>query len=149
MGYMSDVAMVMPKKEYDNMLNILKGVVSEKLVYPDTTTETANKVLSLLKYADVKGNAKTTHISGKKEDVVYLMWHYIKWYDFEPDDCYSDVRWLMKYLRGLKLYEYIRIGEEYDDIEIEQVGSNYDAVLEFHRDIKISEYCLEKVQKHD
>ena len=95
MGYCSNVALSMYKKDYDKMIEL-----NEKNMISDNLIELAEK-----------------HIFTDSDDnVIVLYWDSVKWY---PE--YSDVKAVEDYLCTLREqdrpYNFIRIGEGWDDIE--------------------------------
>ena len=94
MSYRSEVAIAMRKEDYE----LLKGF-----------DEGNQNLLDLLKVATVR----------EKEDAISLYWDWLKWYD-----SFSEVQAIEEFLGRLsdedKPYKFIRIGEEWDDIEREE-----------------------------
>lgn len=110
MGYYSDVAIAVQKKDYIK----LKQAIS-----------------SLCSAADLIEAAQKTEIQIDKEKYVVLKWQSIKWYnDFE------EISLIEKFLKKIPHHDFIRIGEEMDDIEEYQVTYHY--LIEVQRDISIN-----------
>ena len=110
MGYYSDVAIAMQKKDYLT----LKQAIS-----------------SLCSAADLIEAAKKKEIQIDKEKYVVLKWQSIKWYnDFE------EISFIEKFLKKIPHHDFIRIGEEMDDIEEYQGTNHY--LIEVQRDISIN-----------
>lgn len=103
MGYYSDVAVVMRRKQYTELLKSIHAI-ADKIFKHD--------VMHLLKAGIVKK-------SPCKEWVV-ITWTNRKWYE----DKYSDVAFFQDFFDKLMQtypasnYRIIRIGADYDDIEI-------------------------------
>ena len=94
MSYRSEVAIAMRKEDYE----LLKKF-----------DESNQDLLDLLKVATIR----------EKEDATSLYWDWLKWYD-----SFSEVQAIEEFLGKLsdedKPYKFIRIGEEWDDIEREE-----------------------------
>lgn len=98
MGYYSDVAISMFKKDFDNL--VVKAKKS------DAETE----ALSLLKHAKILMESPS---SEKDDPIVVLQWYATKWYYR-----FKDVQCIMSYLRDNYInYYFVRCGEEQGDIE--------------------------------
>lgn len=110
MGYYSDVAIAVQKKDYIK----LKQAIS-----------------SLCSAADLIEAAQKTEIQIDKEKYVVLKWQSIKWYnDFE------EISFIEKFLKKIPHHDFIRIGEEMDDIE--EYQGTYHYLIEVQRDISIN-----------
>ena len=94
MGYRSDVAITMRKEDYE----LLKEFDKEN-----------KNLIDLLESATIR----------EKAGAVSLYWEWLKWYD-----SFSEVEAIEEFLGKLsdedKPYKFIRIGEEWDDIEREE-----------------------------
>lgn len=99
MGYRSDVRIITSKEGFEK----LKEFVAEYL-------KEHNEDYNLLEECDIKKEGKNQ---------CYLGWDSIKWYE----DSFDDVDAIMNGLRSLSeneySFRYMRIGENYDDIEEE------------------------------
>ena len=106
MGYRSDVCM---RIEFENAEQLLKAM--QKLVEFEMEAD---------KQAIVKG--------WNGCDVMIVQWLSVKWYD----DFYSDVKEIMEWFKGLendcKGAHYMRIGEDYTDLEEIVIGEPYDYI---------------------
>jgi len=101
MGYRSDVRIRTTKEGYEVMKKFVENYIKEK--------ELKGTDWNLLEHV----------IKTEMEGIITLDWNYIKWY--EGIDGYEDVNAIMKSLdildeKGID-YQYMRIGEEYDDID--------------------------------
>ena len=99
MGYRSDVRIRTTKEGFDIIKKEIDKTIKEKQLEED---------FNLLKYG-------TVHIE-ESINTVTIDWTYIKWYE-----SYKDVQLIMGALNILKEknidYQYMRIGEDIDDIE--------------------------------
>lgn len=130
MGYESKVGISMPEPDYQAMLSLLGKIKNEKQV-AKINAKTADDVINLVtKYTDK--NDIVEFEDGQK--IRYIFWGWQKWYEDFPD-----VGWLMRYVRNLPDYEYIRVGEELTDIEREY-PNEYNAVIDVSRDICLMEW---------
>lgn len=130
MGYESKVGISMPEPDYRTMLSLL-GEIKNKKQAAKINAKTADDVINLVtKYADK--NDIVEFEDGQK--IRYLFWDWQKWYEDFPD-----VGWLMRYVRNLPDYEYIRVGEELTDIE-RKYPNEYSAVIDVSRDICLMEW---------
>lgn len=130
MGYESKVGISMPEPDYQTMLSLL-GEIKNKKQAAKINAKTADDVINLVtKYADK--NDIVEFEDGQK--IRYLFWDWQKWYEDFPD-----VGWLMRYVRNLPDYEYIRVGEELTDIE-RKYPNEYSAVIDVSRDICLMEW---------
>jgi len=104
MGYRSDVAIAMRKEDYE----LLKEFDKEN-----------ENLRDLLAVATVR----------EKGEAVSLYWEWLKWYD-----SFSEVEAIEEFLGKLsdedKPYKFIRIGEEWDDIEKEENWGNEEKYCE-------------------
>ncbi len=117
MGYYSDVAIAVQKKDYFKLKQAMSSLISD--------TELKNKSLNLIEAA------QKTEIQIDKEKYVVLKWQSIKWYnDFE------EISFIEKFLKKIPRHDFIRIGEEMDDIEEYQGTNHY--LIEVQRDISIN-----------
>ncbi len=53
----------------------------------------------------------------QQEECHFLHWTYVKWYSEFPE-----VSYIMKFVTGLDCYQFIRLGEELDDNEVDEHG---------------------------
>ncbi len=103
MAYYSDIAVVMRKEKYIDLLKSIHAISDRKLKHD---------VIGLMKFAVIKKSPANNWIA--------LKWLNRKWYVHE----YADVEFLDKFFDKLvdeepkNNYRIIRIGEDYDDIEI-------------------------------
>ena len=92
MGYYSDVALAMQKKDYAEMLDKAKLID-----VPDVRRE----VLELL---DKQGEKY------ESEEHIVLYWENIKWYPIFPE-----IEWIKE--NKPETYAFLRVGEDMDDVE--------------------------------
>lgn len=101
MGYRSNVRIRTTKEGYEVMKKFVENYIKER--------ELKGTDWNLLKHAEIT----------EAEDSITLDWDYVKWY--EGIQGYEDVDAIMKSLDELSDkdidYQYMRIGEENDDIE--------------------------------
>lgn len=117
MGYYSDVAMAMKKKDYAKLRQAISSLFSD--------AELKNVSRNLIEAA------QKTEIKIDKEKYVVLKWQSIKWYnDFE------EISFIEKFLEKIPHHDFIRIGEEMEDIEEYQGTHHY--LIEVQRDISIN-----------
>ncbi len=115
MGYYSEVGLCLNKAAHAAMLKKLAR----------QNKETKKEVKELLAYAD-----KYIAHSKIEEGSVLYHWEWVKWYN-----SYTEVKFVEEFLQTLGvdeevelLYRFVRIGEEYDDIEF--LGGYYDNPFE-------------------
>ena len=89
MGYFSDVAIGMKKKDYDALLEMYKA--DEDMIY-FLTEEPKIKI---------------------QDDEIGLLYYGIKWYEGD----YKEVTAIMDYLTEIDDYYYLRFGEDYFDYD--------------------------------
>ena len=113
MGYRSDVAILLTKEAVD--------VLNSKLDSNDIDENVRQSVQRLLYIADAH------HIDARTCAEVWH-WEWIKWYS---DDIinHADIKFIENFLSRLNAddYLFIRIGENYEDIEIH--GSSFDSAF--------------------
>lgn len=104
MGYRSDVKIRTTKEGYEVMKKFVEDYIKKNVA-----EDTQGLDWNLLNHAEIT----------EAEDNVTLDWYNLKWY--ECCDGYEDVDAIMKSLDELSNknidYQYMRIGEENDDIE--------------------------------
>lgn len=99
MGYRSEVAITMYTKDYNKMINRAQQLKDNSIYQTITSAEkwnTTDKKVTILKFKS------------------------IKWYSE-----YKDIQWIEHFIQKINSY-FIRIGEEYQDIETYQYGDDYD-----------------------
>lgn len=103
MGYRSDVCLALNK----NGMAVLK----EKLASEDITDKTRSEVEYLLSHADQHLDADSGAECWK--------WADVKWYDCDPV-YYPEVDFIEKLMADLdeEDYRFMRVGEDYDDLEV-------------------------------
>lgn len=103
MGYYSDVCLLLNK----NGVAILK----EKLSSPDICDTTRSEVKSLLADAD-------RHLVDTDSGAECWKWDDVKWYSGDPK-YYPDVDFIEKLMLELpeEDFRFMRVGEDYDDLE--------------------------------
>lgn len=113
MGYYSDVAIAMKKKDYD--------VLAEQ--------GKTNKDLDELLQCAVLRPLRRNNVG---ENAVTLSWTCIKWYDD-----FESVKAVMDFIKELDDMLFLRIGEDYMDTERLESGLDYDILGAFdvHREI--------------
>lgn len=95
MGYRSNVAITLYKKDFESLVKKAAGKTNYEL--------------------DLIKSATLYEKSNEKYSIITMVWNYIKWYDD-----YEDVEFIMSFIRGNNTqYHFIRIGEEPGDIEEE------------------------------
>ena len=105
MGYRSEVAIAMHKKDYMSMLSDAHEIAIQDKDYeylPILLTDATKKNIQ------IKDNS-----TQQKKEYIVLFWSWIKWYDEGIDPV---VTWIMENLPPI--HKFIRIGEDYNDIEI-------------------------------
>lgn len=106
MGYRSDVAISIYKKDFDELCR----QISEKGVN--------SNLWSLLTYADIDIDGDEDN----PESIVTMIWSDVKWYDG-----FDDVDFIMHFIRSEdRKYAYKRIGEDCDDCEQESNDDNWE-----------------------
>lgn len=118
MGYRSNIRIRTTKEGYEVMKKFVENYVKE-IAEKDETGYNWNLIEQAIE----------TEMSG----IITLDWNYLKWY--EGIDGYEDVDAIMKSLDELSDkdidYQYMRIGEENDDIE-EKWNINNDSFDSFY-----------------
>lgn len=98
MGYYSAIALAIHKEDEHQLVKQV-GNLNEDIF---------QKVCALIQDAD-----KST--SRKHQDYVVFYWNYLKWYE----KCFPEIDFLVAFLKTLKHpYDFIRIGEDFDDTYI-------------------------------
>lgn len=120
MGYCSDVRIRTSKKGYEELKNYVDKVIYSKR----NSLERYNTYdYNLLNHTDLQKDVKVQYANEESRDEVYIGFNYVKWYDG-----YEDVDAIMDGLDHLEekgySYHFIRIGEDYDDIEEKYVSSS-------------------------
>ena len=115
MGYRSDVGLVLTRHGVTVLHKRLKTVNLPLSVKDD--------IRNLLRTADEH------HKDNDTGSEVWL-WNWIKWYDSEPY-FFDEIKFIADTIQSLpeKDYRFIRIGENYDDIEVD--GSFWDNPFDF------------------
>lgn len=116
MGYRSDLAIKMSRSSYDAMMECVKKLeqgeldeFTKTLDFTCTTPQTlAEDIMSLLHSEDGTG------IANIDDEYVVLHFEYLKWYSE-----YNDVRFIEHFMRLDGDYDFLRIGEDMEDIEQE------------------------------
>ena len=105
MGYRSDVGLVLSKHGV--------SVLQNRLREADLSETVKEEVLNLLTHAD-------THYKDETTGSEAWIWESIKWYETESH-YFQDVRFVADTIRDLSEDEYyfIRIGEDYDDADVQ------------------------------
>ena len=105
MGYRSDVGLVLSKHGVSVLQNHLRDTDLSETVKED--------VRNLLTHADAHFRDETTGSEA-------WMWESIKWYETESH-YFQDVRFVADTIRELPEDEYyfIRIGEDYEDVDVQ------------------------------
>lgn len=100
MGYRSDVKLVMTKKAYDGMVAMAENEFGLNSYEYDFIANNEDKKIA------------------KDNDIVILSWNDVKWYND-----FAEVQFIQEYLNVMydanESYNFIRLGEEIDDIEKE------------------------------
>lgn len=120
MGYYSDVAIALRRKDYDTLLECAEAFVRQRgLVTNDGATGTFDPDYSptgtlfdmdfLIRYPKVQ---LAYDIDGEPT-LVILYWEDVKWYT-----SYYEVGFIMDWLTRVE-HQFVRSGEEQDDMEIE------------------------------
>lgn len=95
MGYRSNVAIAIDKKDYIDMLKKITKI--EEL-------ETKNIIKKF-----VKSSKRVIH--PYNSDYIVIEWEWVKWYSG-----YTEIKFIIDFLND-KIYDFVRIGENIDDIE--------------------------------
>lgn len=105
MGYRSDIRIRTTAEGYEVMKKFVEKYIEEKVPQEKRNVYDYNLLKAAIK----------TEMSG----IITLDWNYMKWYEGEMG--YEDVTAIMKSLDELSEkdidYQYMRIGEEIDDID--------------------------------
>lgn len=104
MGYYSYVALALLESDYEELRNI-----------PDISDD----VIYLLDHADLSQKHAIEYLDDSKTVVFrFLYWDEVKWYGGCPE-----IAFLMKFIKSKDIYDYVRIGENDEDIEIDNKGN--------------------------
>ena len=119
MGYRSEVNIV-TRKDNKELYELLKAEHENKL-----------RTVSLW---DIYEEGTIKMYNGDKVEILYVQCDYVKWYDgYKPVD---DIMSAIAHIENEESYGFIRIGEEWNDIET--LGFPYDYGLTIHRYAKFS-----------
>lgn len=116
MGYYSDVAIAMYRKDFEKMVKVAKS------------RETTDG-LTLIRAANLY-ESKINEVP-----TITMLWDCVKWYE-----SFGSVKFIMSYLNENDIiYQFRRIGEEYEDIEIKSNDDKYELVdlVDILRDIYV------------
>lgn len=134
MGYYSQVAIAMSKDDYNTLVEKVTKLKNEN----DTKDKKDFYIQSIYDIVTNPDRFRVTQtknytIESKTLDVVILTFDYIKWYETD-----NDISYIMNFVRSLGMYQFIRIGEEYDDIEVEAEDNfgSFDPVIETQTTIR-------------
>ena len=120
MGYYSDVRIRTSKKGYEELKNYIDKVIYSKR---NSLENFNNYDYNLLNHTDIQKDVKVQYNNEEPRDEVYIGFNSLKWYDG-----YEDVDAIMNGLDHLGekgySYHFIRIGEDYDDIEEKYIKSS-------------------------
>lgn len=109
MGYYSEVTITMKESDCKNFLALLQTGNDEVVRGARAVIQGVDEVL--LK-ASTHGQA-----------IITFHWSYIKWYED-----FASINFIMNYLNDID-HRFVRMGEEFGDIEDELVGDDYDCDL--------------------
>lgn len=98
MGYYSDVSIAIKKAD----MECLKSQLAKKAFTPDVPINILNFVLNAIKDGQQDND----------NNISVLSWYSLKWYKEFPE-----IQFINKFLNTLDEYEFIRIGEDEEDIE--------------------------------
>lgn len=137
MGYYSAVGISIKEKDYQKLQdNLKKGVDYDG---EPVEQETIKFVQNILKSCDT--NYKFIPDDDTEEIYHYFGWDFIKWYE----NVFPEVDYIMDFIRSLDSgYNFIRIGEEVDDIQEEMNCDMYTICVT--RDIDI---CGKRIKEDD
>ena len=137
MGYYSAVGISIKEKDYQKLQDHLKKSVDYD--GEPVKQETIRCVKNILKFCDT--NYKFIPDDDTEEVYHYLGWDFIKWYE----NIFPEVDYIMDFIRSLDSgYNFIRIGEEVDDIQEEMNNDMYTICVT--RDIDI---CGKRIKEDD
>lgn len=97
MGYYSEVAIAMKKTDYKRMIEEIEEKFGNDDYFPEFVTSAAENAPECL-----------------DEEFMFLHWDSVKWYED-----YKEIEFIMKFIRQLEAYEFVRFGEGSDDNEME------------------------------
>jgi len=119
MGYYSCVSFEIPKKDVAGLLALPPFKDDDQHIY--------DNVEYLLGIADIKtGKERTYGEKFETVDTVIFSWEDVKWY-------YDAAKAITDYVESLDHYNFFRIGEEYDDVDIRNSGTMDEDNLEISR----------------
>ena len=99
----SDVAIAMKQTDYEKLQKAIE----------ELDEDTKEDVTHFMKGVSLE-------VSSENKEYVILKWEWVKWYDYFPE-----VEFILNFLEEIEKYDYIRIGEDYDDIECEFNSDDY------------------------
>ena len=105
MGYRSDVALGLRKVDFEELMKRVELIEKQ---------DVKKEVIELIK--DGKKNIKQSYT-----DFVVLYWESIKWYE----NMFPEIKFIMNFIEDLEEYDYVRIGEDTDDITEELYSGHY------------------------
>lgn len=126
MGYRSDVVLLISLEDYHDMIDYIP--IFYNTIKPNLINTKHFKIPSLEDFTkEVKNILEEGKNNGKiiEDYYILLKWYNIKWYIEDFKDFYTTSyidKYINKYLTYNE-YRFIRLGEDYDDIEIS--GSLY------------------------
>lgn len=119
MGYYSQVSILMDKESTDDFIKKLAKELPEHIKFYSNALEEGFKTF------------------GIDETKPYRIFHFdwIKWYD----DFFPEIQFMMRFLRNIEephYYDFMRLGEDMDDVEHEYSGYYY---FDVTRDVVLNE----------
>lgn len=118
MGYYSEVAIAMKKKDFNEM---------ESAIYCHILDKDLQKLIKTL-----LDSAEKSEVRLDNDEYLVLKWPYVKWYS-----CFSEIKFISDYLLKLPQHDFIRIGEDPDDTEVYHGLDSF--ILDIERYIVINE----------
>ena len=110
MGYRSDVAIVMKAKDFHSMLGEAKR----------SSIEWLNGWL-MGAYRNQNAKNKPWHkVDPNSDEWIALYWEWVKWYE-----SYEEIDFVENFLHKINQYDFVRIGEDYEDTEVIYKSQNY------------------------
>lgn len=118
MGYYSEVAIAIKKKDFKEM---------ESAIYCHILDKELQKLTQTL-----LDSAEKSEVRLDNEDYLILKWPYIKWCSY-----FGEIKYISDYLLKFPQHDFVRIGEDSDDIEVYHGLDS--SILDIERYIVINE----------
>lgn len=143
MGYYSRVGIAISEDNYQKMIKAVNALSENRKVDPEMrrkNKETADDVINMLHRASINTIIKKRDWSSSDDESYHLI-HVLTWTDIKWYPSYNFVQFLMDYIENHcdGQYEYINVGEDYEDITLVHNLDDIDEVFTYIRDFEVNE----------